>query len=292
MANGLIELLGMPEVPYDQRHYLLFGGDSLQYEESFDTNDALDYLTQVGVVGGSLTQARTKRYQSGLYGLWREPGERQCDFCGRVLSGAEYEVLKDGRDRCKLCSDTVVHGKANFEALFHQVREGLCEKYGIDLPAQMTVKVVSTAKLASMVGKPFVPSKYYDPRTVGLATNRKGKYGVVFENGAPRLSLIATTAHELTHIWQYSHWNEAAIDAKYGEYSLAIYEGMAKWSEIQYLYLMNESEQADRELANEVLRDDVYGFGLRLFLNQYPLSKGIVLEGDTPFMHVDEPLSL
>ena len=71
---------------------------------------------------------------------------------------------------------------------------------------------------------------------------------------------------------------------------MAIYEGMAKWSEIQYLFLINEADQAERTLENEVLRTDVYGYGLRLYLNEYPLSRGIVLEGDTPFNHINAPI--
>ncbi len=277
---------------YKLNHYLLFGARSTEvYDAAFDCNAAKDYLAGMGVAtDGPLTQARKLKGKSSLYAGYRDPTERYCDFCGKALSGAEYERLKDGRDRCSECSETVVHGKENFEVLFHQVREGLIEKYGIDLPAKMTVQVVSTKKLARATGKKFVPSKNFDARTVGLATNRKGKYGVMFENGVPRISLIATTAHELTHIWQYSHWDANAIEKKYGEHTLAIYEGMSKWSEIQYLFLMNETTQAERALANEALRTDVYGFGLRLFMNEYPFSRGIMLEGDTPFNHVEGPI--
>ena len=60
----------------------------------------------------------------------------------------------------------------------------------------------------------------------------------------------------------------------------------------QYLFLLNEVEFAMRSLEHEAARTDVYGYGLRMFLNQYPLSRGIVLKGDTPFMHRDEPLEL
>lgn len=278
--------------PYKDRHFLLYGAeDSKMFDGFFDCAAAKHYLQQNGITSdNALTQARLLKHKADEYAGYRESTERYCDFCGKPLTGAEYDVLKDGRDRCVECSETVVSGKGNFESLFSQVREGLIEKYAIELPSKMTVEVVSTKKLARRVGKKFVPTKNFDARTVGLATNRKGQYGVMFENGIPRISLIATTAHELTHIWQYSHWNAEQIDGRYGKHSLAIYEGMAKWSEIQYLYLINEAEQAERTLENEIQRTDVYGFGLRLFLNEYPLSKGIVLEGDTPFNHVDAPI--
>ena len=115
---------------------------------------------------------------------------------------------------------------------------------------------------------------------------------MLFENGAPRACLVATTAHELVHIWQYSHWNWPLMQAKYGGLFLAVCEGMAKWAEIQYLYLAGEVAIAQRFLQEEVNRDDVYGYGLKLFLNHYPLSTGIFLEGETPFQNVNEPIEI
>ena len=280
------------DLPYESTHYLLFGlGNPSEYKTVLDCEDARDYLRDAGITGGSLGQARNKRRQAGLYAGFREEGERYCDFCGIPLSGVEFERLKDGRDRCVSCSRTVVKRQVDFERMFRLVREGMCEKYHIDLPRQMSVKVVSQAKLAKLAGTDFVPTKYFDPRAVGFATLKHGnEYGVVFENGTPRIKLIATSAHELTHIWQYSHWNMAQMQARYGKEYLAVCEGMAKWSEIQYLFLINETEQATRSLENEVARTDVYGYGLRMMLNRYPLSRGISLEGDTPFNHVDRPI--
>lgn len=278
--------------------YLQFGAsDAAEFAAAFDCKGTLEYLLQFGIGPSALTQARRPEPGEMLKPAYVSDDVRYCDFCARGLSGAEYDVLKDGRDRCCACSKTVVSKKQDFEALFFQVRDGLKTKFGIDLPQEMTVKVVSQAKLAKMVGTKFVPTKYFDPRTVGLATEKRvrggdPKYGIVFENGTPRMSLIATAAHELTHIWQYSHWDWAAMQAKYGNKFLAVCEGMAKWAEIQYLFLLNETEQARRFLENEVARDDVYGYGLRLFLNEYPLSEGICLKGKTPFQNVNEPLPL
>ena len=279
---------------YPSSHYLLFGASSDgDYRQAFDVEGTLNYLEKMGVTSdNALSQARRLRRKADYFAGWREPTERYCDFCGRSLSGVEFDRLKDGRDRCTACSKTVVRGQENYGALFRQVCEGLIEKYDIDLPARMSIEVVSTKKLARAAGKPFVASRYFDPRCVGLATKRGTEYGLMFENGVPKISMISTTAHELTHIWQYSHWNAETIKAKYGELELAVYEGMAKWAEIQYLFLINEGAQAERTLANEIQRDDIYGYGLRLFLNQYPFSRGIVLEGDTPFSHLDEPLKV
>lgn len=276
---------------YVDTHYLLFGADdAARYEQSFDCAAARDYLASMGFDQGSLTQARKGRGTANRYVGYAEAGERFCDFCGTLLSGVEYDRLKDGRDRCLDCSRTVLKGAKNFEALFAQTKEGLCEKFGIDLAVPVKVKVVSQAKLSRALGTTFVATPGFDARAVGLAVSQRGRYSMLFENGTPRISLVGTAAHELTHIWQYTHWDMDAIKAAYGERSLAVIEGMAVWTQIQYLFLLNETTVAERELERSAARRDEYGYGLRLYLNRYPLSRGIVLEGETPFMYPDKPL--
>lgn len=287
MANDSAQVEG---VSYKDDHYLLFGCEGAY--DKLDCEGAARCLEELGFSDNSLTQARKRVGRFQQYAGYKDPSAHHCDFCGCMLSGVEYEVLKDGRERCGRCSDTVIKRQADFESLFLQVREGLCAKYGITIPHSINVKVVSQAKMAKMQGSKYVPTKYFDARAIGLAISRRGNYEMCFENGTPRLSLIATTAHELTHIWQYSHWDWAAMQAKYGGLFLAVCEGMAKWVEIQYLYLMNETAMADRVFENEVARTDVYGYGLKMFLNQYPLSKSIVLQGPTPFADVSEPIDL
>lgn len=277
--------------PYKESHYLLFGDPAgAAYRDNLDCAGASAYLKSRGIDGGALTHARHLRHKAEEYAGFRLQAERVCDFCGRELVGTEYERLKDGRDRCSECSDSVVKGQEAFEALFSQVRDGLCAKFGIDLPRNLEVKVVSQARLSRMIGKKFVPTRHFATRPVGFAVNRRKSYGLVFENGTPRLSLVATTAHELTHLWQYANWDKGTMDRRYGGASLAVYEGMAKWVEIQYLYLLNERAYAERALEREVQREDIYGYGLKLFLNEYPLSEGIALSGPTPFQNPSSPL--
>ena len=285
----------MPDrnLDYSASHFLTFGDpQGLVYETRLDPAGARDYLAAMGMDNGALTQARRLRHQHGRFVIAPDENDPRCDFCGHVLSGVEYEKLRDGRDRCVSCSRTVVKGQQAVEALFFQVKAGLTEKFGINLPTVPTVKVVSQDKLSRALGEKFVPTKNFDPRAVGVATNRRGQFGIMLENGAPRLNLIATSAHELTHIWQYSTWNWEKMEALYGDSFLAVCEGMAKWAELQYLFLINEAARADEMLLEEAAREDVYGYGLRLYLNRYPMSRGVCLEGDTPFDHPEEPLDL
>lgn len=277
---------------YSQNHYLLFGGDASLIYEHLDSAGVASYLRDAGFSSGSLTQARMRKNHHLRYMGYRDPDAICCDFCGKTMMGVEYEKLKDGRERCPECSSMVIRDKKSLEALFRQTREGLCLKYGIDITPHIKVRVVSQAKLSRMQGNRFVPTKYFDPRTVGLAVNRNGRYEMYLENGAPKGPFIATAAHELTHIWQYEHWDWDQMKRRYGELFLAVCEGMAKWSEIQYLYLLNEGEFADRLLENEVARTDVYGYGLRLYLNQYRMSKGVALRDPSPFSDFHCPLEI
>ena len=172
------------------------------------------------------------------------------------------------------------------------MRGSMCVKYGIHIKSPITVRMVSSAEIASRMDRTFTPTPGFDARAVGVAVNSNGKYTIYLENGAPRLSLIETISHELTHIWQYSTWNWEKMEALYGDSFLAVCEGMAKWVELQYLFLANEAARVDEMLLEEAAREDVYGYGLRLYLNRYPMSRGVCLESDTPFDHPEEPLDL
>ena len=71
---------------------------------------------------------------------------------------------------------------------------------------------------------------------------------------------------------------------------LEIYEGMAKWVEIQYAYLINEPATAKREEIITSYRDDEYGRGFLRYRANYPFSLGTVITKPTPFMNVETPL--
>ena len=105
------------------------------------------------------------------------------------------------------------------------------------------------------------------------------------------MASIMTMVHEMTHIWQYNHWDERNIEEKYGaEHVLEVYEGMAKWSEIQYAYLIGETAMAKREEIITRMRQDEYGIGFQRYVDKYPLSYETQLQGETPFMNPDSPL--
>ena len=163
--------------------------------------------------------------------------------------------------------------------------------YGIKFREPVRVKTTDAKTIAKGVGRIFVPSTEYAARTLGFAQNLKGRYSVVIENGSPRLAAVDTMVHEMTHIWQYLNWNDAQIRSIYGMGDpgktalarLIVYEGMAMWAAIQYLYQIGETYYAEMQEALTAERKDEYGIGFLIFREQYPFVKDSGILKYTPF---------
>lgn len=278
--------------PYHKRYYLLFGGDAEPL--SIDTDGTLEYLTMLGLEHNPLKQARVGKEIADLTEAAFTPGKantRYCDFCGCEIYGVEYETLIDGRERCINCGRTAIKTGEEFKKIFEDVKRNLESFFGIKINAGIRVEMVNSKKLYKALGKTFIPTPKSDARVLGVAISDKSGYTLMVENGSPAMASMLTMAHELTHIWQYLNWNDKEIVRKYGKkLRLEVYEGMAKWVEIQYAYLINEPAAAKREELITAFRQDEYGRGFLRYLANYPFSLGTVVVHNTPFMFVEQPL--
>lgn len=278
--------------PYHERYYLLFGGYSVPGH--LDIEGTHELLVGLGYAGSELEQARKGQSAAELIEKTFIPGKsgsHYCDFCGAELVGTEYEVLADGRERCISCGKTAVRSEAEFAELYAEVKKNMESFYGVRITQPVRIEMVNAQKLHKRLGKTFVPTGNSDGRVLGVAIKDKKGYSILIENGSPRMQSVMTMAHELTHIWQYLNWNRKAIRARYGRaQELEVYEGMAKWSEIQYAYLVNEPASAKREEIVTRMRDDEYGRGFRKYVVKYPLTENTWLEKQTPFMDREKPL--
>lgn len=280
--------------PYHERFYLLYGQEEVPAAIAIDRT--LDFLKKRGYGNSELKQAREGKALSGLAEgdyIPNQEGAHHCDFCGVELVGTEYEILEDGRERCMNCSFTAVKTEKEFVEIYEDVLDSMQSYFGIRINVPITVKMVNARRLHKALGKTFVPTGKADGRILGVAISDRSGYSLLLENGAPRISSMMTIAHELTHIWQYMNWDRKAISRKYGRNNeTLIYEGMAKWVEIQYTYLINEAVSAKREEIITRLREDEYGKGFRIYESQYPLTEGTVLKRETPFMHKEDPIEV
>ncbi len=278
--------------PYHERYYMLYGRECEPVY--IELSGTLDYLSEMGLQRNALKQAREGKKIAEFIEATYKPGKpdaRYCDFCGTEIFGVEYETLADGRDRCFNCGRTAIKTGEEFRRIFEDVKRNMESFFGIRINAGIKVEMVNSKMLHKRLGKAFIPTPKSDGRVLGVAISDRNGYTLLVENGSPRMASMLTMAHELTHIWQYINWNDKAISKKYGKnMRLEIYEGMAKWVEIQYAYLINEPATAKREEIITAYRNDEYGHGFLRYRANYPFSLGTVITKATPFMNVETPL--
>ena len=263
------------EMTYYQKNcFLKYGYEEV--DDFLDLEGTASYLAQYGYDHNPLQQVRDNEKAAEEYAKAYDPnkaGAHFCDFCGVELAGGEYDVLKDGRERCNHCSSTALRTGEQFKEIFKIVMRNMEIFYGIKINAAIKVRMTDANSIAKHFGEEFVPTPGADGRVLGFAQKDSTGYSLYIENGSPKLAAMATIAHELTHIWQYQNWDDKAIIDTYGAHNrLEVYEGMAKWAEIQYLLYLNEIAYGKREQIRTMLREDEYGRGFIQYLKKYSLS--------------------
>ena len=271
-------------IPYHERYYLKYREG--KRSTPLDLEGTKSFLQTIGFDGGELKQAREgKHYAENLLNADKnKKNQMYCSYCGAEISGVEFFRLPDGRLRCNTCSNSVVKSKAEVEEICKRIITNLDTFFGATIDVPISIEVTEERKLKRKLGIPLGTRDTQSMLILGVAINKKKKYSIILENGAPRISLIATFAHELTHIWQYIHWDNNKKMRKCPKSNrLLIYEGMAKWVEIQYLYLVGETNVARREEHITRNRDDEYGIGFCLYEDRFPLSREAMFCEETPF---------
>ncbi len=289
-SDPISEIMKKP--PYHERYYL-------QYNEGkrtakMDLEGTKSFLQGIGFDGGELLQARRGAGQSEAFRNVDKNSQTQmyCSYCGAEISGVEYYRLPDGRLRCTSCSRSIVTDKEEIREICKRIIANMDNFFGATIDVPVDIEVLDERKLKKKIGVPLGTKDSQSMLILGVAINKKGKYTILLENGAPRISLIATFAHELTHIWQYTHWdNNKKLKQCPKSNRLLIYEGMAKWAEIQYLYLVGETTVAKREEAITRKREDEYGVGFCLYEDYFPLSRETMVCEETPFTPNNYPFS-
>jgi hypothetical protein len=281
--------IGEP-VPYHQRYYLKYREG--KRNAPMDLEGTRAFLQGLGFDGGELRKARDGKNCAEQYrNADRERTQQCCSYCGTEIAGVEFYRMRDGRMRCTTCSNTVLKTKAEVEQICRRVLDNLNNFFGASIDVPIAIEVTEERKLKKKIGVPLGTRDGQSILVLGVAVNKKGKYSIILENGAPRISVIATLAHELTHIWQYTHWdNRKNFPECPKNKRLLIYEGMAKWVEIQYLYLIGETNVAKREEFITRNRQDEYGLGFLMYEDQYPLSREAMSSDSTPFTTDSYPI--
>ncbi len=278
--------------PYHERAYLYYGKGAEM--PTLDLTGTKDFLCGLGFDGGELRKARTGKDYAEAVRQAEEKDETgmTCSYCGVPISGVDYYRLPDGRIRCTNCSRTLVKSLSELKEIYKKVLLNLEVFFGASITVPIEIEMLEERKLKKKLKMPLSDVDSKSILVLGVAVeDKKKQYSINLENGAPRLSVIATFAHEMTHIWQFTHWNDPKVFKKLnGPARLLMYEGMAKWAEIQYLYLIGETAAAKREEFFTRQRQDEYGIGFLLYVNKYPLSKDNMPGDDTPFKTSGYPI--
>ena len=276
----------MGKTRYQRECFLKFGYEEI--DERIQTREVAAYLRAHSWGGGELYKAR-KRVAYDI-ALEYDPSNC-CDFCNKPLTGVSYERLADGRIRCNDCAATAISSLEEFQELFLKVRDTMEGIFGIQLNVPIDVITTDAVTIGAMTGLVFTPSTQYADRVLGFAQMSGGGFRIVIENGSPRLATIETISHELTHIWQYLNWNQNDIAARYGANNVDIvYEGMAMWTSVQFMYQIGEISQAAFAELNHEKRTDAYGVGFNLYRDKYPLLKEVGVVSLSPFRMKNRPL--
>ena len=281
------EALSSPQIlapSYRDRYYLRYKGGNRT--TALDLEGTKNFLQGIGFDGGELRQAREGKHRAETFRGADHSKNNQiyCSYCGKEISGVEFYRSSGGRIRCTTCSSTVVNTKEEMEAICQRVMGNMSNFFGAHITVPISVEIVNERKLKKKIGVPLGTKDSQSMLILGAAVNQKDSYNIILENGAPRISLIATFAHELTHIWQYTNWDNKDNFRKCApKHRLLIYEGMAKWAEIQYLYLIGETNVARREEFITRNREDAYGLGFCLYEEHYPLTREAMSCEETPF---------
>lgn len=274
--------------PYYENYYLLYGDKEKNY---LDLDGTSKLLQKLGFDGGELRQARKGKEIFQTYREMEKDNANRmfCSYCGMEISGVEYQRLPDGRLRCTACSNTLV--KSEIQELCDRIKTNMEAFFGAAVNVPIHIELLEERKLKKKIKKPLSEIDDKSILVLGAAVNDKKGYKIYLENGAPRISVIATFAHELTHIWQYINWNnKKGFKVCPKNKRLLIYEGMAKWVEIQYLYLVGETAVARREEFITRNRNDEYGMGFKMIEDKYPLSYGTIVCDNAPFTKDEYPI--
>lgn len=266
---------------YQKECFLKFGFNEI--DSRIQLEEVRKYLVLRGFSNSSFTKARKRDLlEDTIIDLGTV---NHCDFCGMPLSGVSFEKLSDGRIRCNDCTASAINSVEEFRKLFYQCMNMMENFFNIEYKVSISVNTTDAKKIAKGFGSVYSPSTEVAERVLGYAQRKNGKFSMFVENGSPRMATITTMVHELTHIWQYLNWSDRDVAKWYPERYQRdmVYEGMAIWVSVQYLYLIGENSYAQKQELIFKNRDDIYGAGFRMFLEKYPLIKDSSLLSFSPF---------
>lgn len=185
-------------------------------------------LAPLSPAAGAGTLASAPQAETGFWSGVKLPA--CCGFCAGPLGSGAVTLKDDGRQRCHGCGQDAIDSLATFRRLWNDVVEGMERRYDIALPEAVQVRFVDAATVAQRAGRGFPPAPTWEIRPVGILVPVWCDAPTLWlENGAPRLSTMATLVKVLTHLWQ------ASLGIQRKPCPLELLDGQALYAMIDYL---------------------------------------------------------
>ena len=183
-----------------------------------------------------------------------------CDYCGRIISrrssrgGKTYE---DGRRICGICLPNAVTDHEKGLKLLTEVRDTLALDGIIIKPFRPEFALISRSKLKQLDRSSGEKQGFavYNREITGEGKIKSFRMQVFILHGLPATSFISTAAHELMHIWFYSH--------NITEITPALAEGSCNMA--SFLVLKRQKTLEAEYLIKNLFesKDKIYGKGFR-----------------------------
>lgn len=185
-----------------------------------------------------------------------------CDFCDRFLSA---EILdggvrfSDGRSLCGICHKSAIKKLGQAKALMNQVALQM-RRIGMNFEAvDFRLHLIGLKRMQEIANfrshdlRGF--TDYHEERDL-FGLTRKRQIDVYLLFGMPKVEMIGTMAHELTHVWQFLNGNLKPDPA--------LSEGSCNFAAYWVLRQMAPGRETDF-IIESMLRDDdlIYGEGFR-----------------------------
>ncbi|HEX6819530.1 MAG TPA: hypothetical protein VF120_14225 [Ktedonobacterales bacterium] len=188
----------------------------------------------------------------------------RCDLCSAPVAEGSTPVA-DGQWRCEICSAELVLGEDGVRAVYRMATALFATTVDSALRETPQLEVVSRRELSALRqrysrGTNGSRQDGDGHHVLGYFVSSHGRTTIYVERALPRPLLLGTLAHELGHAWQ--------AEFAPGVRELLLSEGFAEW--VAHRVLVAAGMQATAARATR--RDDIYGRGLRHFLEIERLS--------------------
>jgi hypothetical protein len=189
-------------------------GDYIVYEDKnyhgscYRMNVALRCSLCDQIINGTYIQD----YWGNNYCKFHEGQNKQCEYCHRFISeeltgGAV--TYNDGRHVCRICQNSAVTDEDDIQEYMEKVADVMSD-YGIDVDLdKLDLHMVDIKEMQKRTGQ-----KYHTLQGYADYREHSGLFGLIKDEdvsiyvlwGMPEADVVATLAHELTHIWPPHIW--------------------------------------------------------------------------------------